>query len=378
MAWNYRRRVKVIPGVYLNLSKSGISTSVGVKGASLTFSKNGTYLNQSIPGLGIYNRQKLSGSSRPRKDTSNYPLEDHISVITDAGISIESSDLEEITSQDMQGVKDAILLSFKEREDLRQEINSVKTSLSKSKTKLVWSYALLYGLLKRSIPTKIEEDISSKEETIEDLKQQLTNCYVDLEIEFDAFIEEKFQRVENAFKDLTKSARIWDITNEKQEDTKVTRSSAGMSVTIKDVLFSMKSIPEIKTKYEALCLKNANGADIYIYPYFAIMYSSKDSFAVIGLDELILIQDYVRFTETRPIPPDSVVIDQTWAKVNKNGSPDKRFKDNYQIPIVKYGAISLMTTSGLNEKYLFSNYEFTEAFGSAFSDYQNALKSIKR
>lgn len=74
MAWNYRRRVKVIPGVYLNLSKSGISTSVGVKGASLTFSKNGTYLNQSIPGLGIYNRQKFSNSCHTLKDSLKFPM----------------------------------------------------------------------------------------------------------------------------------------------------------------------------------------------------------------------------------------------------------------------------------------------------------------
>lgn len=36
MAWSYRRRIKIIPGVHLNFSKSGISTTIGVKGASLT------------------------------------------------------------------------------------------------------------------------------------------------------------------------------------------------------------------------------------------------------------------------------------------------------------------------------------------------------
>ncbi|MBD1425811.1 DUF4236 domain-containing protein [Sphingobacterium arenae] len=55
MAWKFRRRVKVIPGVHLNFSKSGISTSIGVKGASVTLGSSGAYLNTSIPGLGIYN-----------------------------------------------------------------------------------------------------------------------------------------------------------------------------------------------------------------------------------------------------------------------------------------------------------------------------------
>jgi hypothetical protein len=60
MSWSYRKRIKIIPGVYLNLSKSGISTSIGVKGANVTFSKEGTYLNTGIPGTGIYNRSKIS------------------------------------------------------------------------------------------------------------------------------------------------------------------------------------------------------------------------------------------------------------------------------------------------------------------------------
>lgn len=61
MAWNYRKRVKIAPGVHLNFSKNGVSTSIGPKGAKVTFGKNGTYMNTSIPGTGLYSRQKISG-----------------------------------------------------------------------------------------------------------------------------------------------------------------------------------------------------------------------------------------------------------------------------------------------------------------------------
>lgn len=67
MAWNYRKRVKIAPGVHLNFSKNGVSTSVGPKGAKVTFGKNGTYMSTSIPGTGLYSRQKISG----RKSTSS-------------------------------------------------------------------------------------------------------------------------------------------------------------------------------------------------------------------------------------------------------------------------------------------------------------------
>lgn len=68
MAWNYRKRVKLFPGVYLNFSKGGISTSVGPKGAKVTFGKDGTFLNTSIPGTGLNSRQKIADGNGKRKN----------------------------------------------------------------------------------------------------------------------------------------------------------------------------------------------------------------------------------------------------------------------------------------------------------------------
>lgn len=62
MAWNYRKRIKIAPGIHLNLSKGGVSTSIGPKGAKISIGKNGTYLNTSIPGTGLYSRQKISSN----------------------------------------------------------------------------------------------------------------------------------------------------------------------------------------------------------------------------------------------------------------------------------------------------------------------------
>ena len=63
MAFRFRRRIKVAPGVHLNIGKNGVSTSIGTRGASITMGSKGTYLNTSIPGTGIYNRQKIGGGS---------------------------------------------------------------------------------------------------------------------------------------------------------------------------------------------------------------------------------------------------------------------------------------------------------------------------
>lgn len=67
----FRKSVKVAPGVRLNFGKKGTSVSVGPRGAKVNFSKRGTYLNTSIPGTGIYMREKISGSKANQRYVSN-------------------------------------------------------------------------------------------------------------------------------------------------------------------------------------------------------------------------------------------------------------------------------------------------------------------
>ncbi|GAQ14660.1 hypothetical protein MODO_2346 [Myroides odoratimimus] len=369
MAWSFRKRIKVIPGVHLNFSKSGISTSVGVRGASMTFGNSGTYLNTSIPPLGIYNRQKLLKSS-----SNSFQEESNIIEYSD---NIFSADIQEITSQNKQGIKEAIILAQQQRKELKNDLLKINTSYVSSKLKLNLSYILLYGLIKKTISQNIKEDIKAQKNAIVQTKEQIENCYVRLDIDFDIEIKEKYLKLVETFKKLINSQKIWDVTSAYFQDRVATRSSASTLVKKREVKFLLKSLPEIKSNYEALYFQNANGADLYFYPSFIVMYSSKGDFAIIGFEEISFNQSYVRFTETGTIPKDSKVIDKTWAKVNKNGSPDKRFKNNYQIPVVKYGEIKLKTKTGLNEEYEFSNYEYTEEFGRAFSEYQQLIKTIK-
>lgn len=67
MGIGFRKRVKIAPGVTFNLSKKGVSTTIGAKGASVNIGKNGVYTNASIPGSGIYSRNKIASTSRTTK-----------------------------------------------------------------------------------------------------------------------------------------------------------------------------------------------------------------------------------------------------------------------------------------------------------------------
>ena len=61
MSLRFRRRVRILPGVYLNLSRSGVSASVGIRGASMTLGQDGVYANLGIPGSGLSHRSRIDG-----------------------------------------------------------------------------------------------------------------------------------------------------------------------------------------------------------------------------------------------------------------------------------------------------------------------------
>ena len=59
MAFRFNYRVKLFPGVRLNLSKSGVSTTFGKRGLGITTGKQGTFLNIGAPGTGMSYRTRL-------------------------------------------------------------------------------------------------------------------------------------------------------------------------------------------------------------------------------------------------------------------------------------------------------------------------------
>lgn len=70
------------------------------------------------------------------------------------------------------------------------------------------------------------------------------------------------------------------------------------------------------------------------------------------------------------------LLEKTGAKVNKNGTPDKRFKSNYQIPVVQYGRLSFTSRNGVNEEYQISNFEFAQQFANSFHEYKSLCKEL--
>ena len=71
MAFRLFRRIKIAPGITLNLSKSGLSASAGVRGARVTLGPRGVRRTVGVPGTGISYTDSSSTGSRPRRSRSS-------------------------------------------------------------------------------------------------------------------------------------------------------------------------------------------------------------------------------------------------------------------------------------------------------------------
>ena len=59
MGFRFRNIIKLMPGLRLNISKSGISATVGVRGACVNVGAKGTFLNVGVPGTGVSYRNRI-------------------------------------------------------------------------------------------------------------------------------------------------------------------------------------------------------------------------------------------------------------------------------------------------------------------------------
>lgn len=65
MRFRFRRSIKILPGIRLNLSKSGVSTSIGVPGATANLGRRGTKATVGLPGTRVSYSEKISGPPAP-------------------------------------------------------------------------------------------------------------------------------------------------------------------------------------------------------------------------------------------------------------------------------------------------------------------------
>jgi hypothetical protein len=73
MGFRFRRSIKLAPGIRLNLSKYGVSASIGRRGATVNISGKGTKATVGIPGTGVSYSENLSSAKQHGRQVAREP-----------------------------------------------------------------------------------------------------------------------------------------------------------------------------------------------------------------------------------------------------------------------------------------------------------------
>jgi hypothetical protein len=212
----FRRRQKILPGVYLNFSGSGVSTTIGGRGASINIGRNGTYLNTGIPGTGLYNRQRLDGGNNSRNQSGNYQQND--AVVN----SISSNSITNLSSNSLVDLKNTFHECYTERAELTKEIKKAKFQLFFFQLLNAISLVFIVGFFIKWF----KENVSERKSYITDLNDQFEKCVVDIDIDIDQNTQNQFISLTNTYRELSTCTKIWDLISSSSQNSRVTRSNA--------------------------------------------------------------------------------------------------------------------------------------------------------
>lgn len=123
--------------------------------------------------------------------------------------------------------------------------------------------------------------------------------------------------------------------------------------------------PYIQTNVEVFCLDHA-GKSIYFFPDQILVFN-ENNVSSLPYSALKIEKATINFVETDIVPNDAKIVGKTWSYVNKSGGPDKRFKDNQELPLCQYEILRMNNAVGFSEEFMLSKCGVVDEFIESIS-----------
>lgn len=345
MGWYLRKSVKIGP-VRFNLSKSGIGTSVGVKGFRVGVRPNGkSYVHAGR--YGLYYRQELGDGSINDNVQEKQPISEY--VLPEENITkYETASPQNLTSKSRQELLEKLNDSYKAvRLDL---ISAIVLSLI---TITLFSLIAISGAIS-ALTSIVFFILVARWET----KRRTVHLFYDFEDEKGEF----FKKIIEAFNNLASNSKVWALIDSRHlYDAHESKRNAGASNLINrsDVQIGEGKPPWVEVNIDVPVLK-ARNQTLYMLPDGILVYGN-NGVGFVEYEELKIETNTTRFIEENP-PRDANIIDRTWKYPNKKGGPDRRFSNNYEIPICLYGELKIQSAKGMFFYLMTSKNDSPEKF----------------
>lgn len=364
MPFYLRKTVRAGPFRF-NLSNSGVGVSVGIKGLRIGTGPRGHYVHAGRGGL--YYRASLGGvrhSSAPRRVTPaprrpmGYVEQSSVTMIDvqsgdvaamhDATVDDFVNDLNKKQARIPLGITAAGCLALIGTLALLQSDAS-----GQSASAIVGSAALLAALPAWAIG-KWFDSYKRTSVLFYKLEETAETAYRKMAASFDslAACQGKWH--------IASGGAVQDIMTWKRNAGAahlVNRKIARLAYTLPKVLRSNITPPTI----------TLGGRTFYFLPD-TMLVKHEGRFGAVGYDDLQIASQSSYFIEDGTQPADAQVVDHTWLHPNKSGGPDRRFRDNRQLPVCLYDVMHLSSSSGVNELMEFSRTGLVQPFSTALHD----------
>jgi uncharacterized tellurite resistance protein B-like protein len=181
--------------------------------------------------------------------------------------------------------------------------------------------------------------------------------------ELEPFAETAYERLHQAFGAMGGAQRAWSVRGRAGVWDQKRNAGATSLVQRQPVHLSTGAPPVVKSNLVVPVIP-AGHETLYLFPDRILVFTPGGVGAV-PYQALRVDVAPTRFIEEGPVPRDARVVDHTWRYVNKGGGPDRRFRDNPQIPVVLYEELGLTSGTGLQVVLQLSRTGGGEAFRSA-------------
>lgn len=325
----YIRKAVSLGPVRFNLSKSGIGISAGVRGLRWGASPRGNYVHMGRHGL--YFRQSLPSAGRTARPT---PVE------TPAAVSSGTvGEFQEIDSGDILQMQDS------SSSDLLRELNE-----KRSRARLA-PWVFVAGILLAVLVPPLGLLISVAGTWLAwtwDRMRRTTVVLYDLEQE----VAETYGRLHAVFDELQGCGGKWHISARAGVHDQKYHAGAGALIKRHAVSLKAGQPPLMKVNLDVPLLP-VGKQTLAFFPDRLLVFDHR-GVGAINYTGLKVESADSRFIEEGSVPTDATIVGRTWRYVNKKGGPDKRFKDNRELPVCAYTAVAFTSESGLNELVQFS------------------------
>jgi hypothetical protein len=292
-------------------------------------------------------------------------------------VEIKSADVGVLTSAGLDELKQLINDATVHRAELQSGVATGKRALKRAVGRLWWAESLIVRLFTKELIPRLVDAANKASDELDETKAHLDGCFVEVDFAFDDTTSNTYDALVRSFEALRTAQGIWSITSTAAVDRVTQRTTSSSALTRRSVTFSFASSEIVRSQYRAMRLGTVSGRDLQIYPGFLMMRDAARDFALIEFAQFDCRLAQSNFIEEESVPSDAEQVGSTWKRANKDGSRDRRFNDNYQIPVLRYGGLAFSSPQGLGEVFQISSYGKAADFAHALAAHKRALANLE-